>query len=180
MHHFKEWQLYSSKHLQLGAFIEGGPLPRLREIEMQVGYDDEEYEEGIIPSLNVFRDAPVLQHVVVNKSYGGSRFQRSYLGPNCRRIAKATHGVGTFLHSVAPAISSSARWKYHATDINDSVTAPPSSLPLRKPAFLEYLEAPALLELYCDYALPLLPFLRRQMCKLTKLVAWEGSTLIEV
>ncbi|KAJ7742840.1 hypothetical protein B0H16DRAFT_1018744, partial [Mycena metata] len=53
--------------LRLGVFIDGGPLSCLRELKIQMFYDEEE-EEDIIPTLDVFRDAPVLQHVVVNKS----------------------------------------------------------------------------------------------------------------
>ncbi|KAJ7250490.1 hypothetical protein B0H12DRAFT_1234368 [Mycena haematopus] len=46
---------------------------------------------------------------------------------------------------------------------------------LENSLFLGCLETPALQELYCDYdAFPVLPFLRKQTCKLQKLVLWES------
>jgi hypothetical protein len=52
-------------------------------------------------------------------------------------------------------------------------------LSLSNPQFLECLDAPALVELGCDYAPPVLPFLHRQRCKLQTLIMWKCSTPAE-
>jgi hypothetical protein len=176
--HAGRWEMVSlsgpeALYLRLWRFLRD-QLRLLRELTIEIMHDQVNSEA---PSLNMFKDAPLLQRVIVNKQlwlypvtmvlpwsqilqYGGTNTWDGHLH---------SLGVATNLVDCSLEICEES-----------SVPQIPILLPhllrlsLSNPAFLECLDTPALVELYCRYALPVLPFLHRQHCKLRTLVMWES------
>ncbi|KAF7365084.1 F-box domain-containing protein [Mycena venus] len=150
-------------------------LPLLRELTIELEFDD----DGPDVSLDMFSDAPQLQQVVANKKnwfypiamvlpwsqmlrYGGSNTWDGHL-----------HSLHNATNLVDCSLEISGSSFLPSTPI---VLPHLLRLSLSHAEFLGSLATPALLELYCDYAPAVLPFLNRQTCKLRKLVMWECST----
>ncbi|KAJ7656538.1 hypothetical protein DFH06DRAFT_1473720 [Mycena polygramma] len=130
-------------------------LALLWELTIEMQYDSDE-----VPSLTWLRKSH-WSHIVA-------------FGPNTWDGHLGALGIATNLVDCSLEI---------ADDDPSAVSTTPIVLPnlLRlflsvHPAFLECLNTPALLELYCECAIPVLAFLHRQRCKLKKLVLWESST----
>ncbi|KAJ7631302.1 hypothetical protein DFH06DRAFT_1479980 [Mycena polygramma] len=179
--HARRWKILDiSGPEELFTELQGliqDPLALLWELTIEMQYESDE-----IPSLKMFTDAPLLQRVTVNKGlwafpvamelpwsqllrYVGSNTWDGHLG----ELSIATNLVDCSLELT--------------DDEPSAVSTTPIVLPnlLRlflsvHPAFLECLDTPALLELYCECATPVLAFLHRQRCKIKKLVLWESST----
>jgi len=159
----------------LAGFIQD-QLTLLRKLEVEMEYD----EEDSMPPMDIFNDAPLLQEVLANKQslftyplplvlpwsqllrYGGSNTWDGHL-----------HALRTAYILIDCCL-----------EIQETPNLPPTPpillpcllrLSLSNPGFLDCLETPALLELYCGYSLPVLPFVRRRSCQLQKLVVWEYS-----
>lgn len=157
-------------------------LALLRELHIEMRYYSVDANHMMmVPSLNIFNNAPLLQEVVANKL--SWRFPVTMVLPWSQLLRYG--GSNTWddhllaLHSATNLVDCSLEIQLVG------ISAPPPTpillphllrLALSHPEFLECLETPALLELYCDYAAPVLPFLRRQSCKLQKLVMWECPT----
>ncbi|KAJ7180807.1 hypothetical protein C8R46DRAFT_593926 [Mycena filopes] len=160
-------------YTEIGELMEY-PLALLREVKVRM------FERRDDGPLDIFHDAPLLQTVVANKSqdvwrvplpmtlpyaqllrYGGSNTWDGHLDLLCNasNLVDCTLEIQRLGRTALPRI--------HLPNLQ--------RLSLSQPAFLEGLETPALLELYCGFASPspLLPFLRRQSCRLRKLVLWE-------
>ncbi|KAJ7180803.1 hypothetical protein C8R46DRAFT_1070675 [Mycena filopes] len=163
--------------LHLKRFVKP-PLALLRELDLEVRFDDEEEENGAA-SLDIFRAAPLLQKVTVNKAMWGYPLAMKLPWSQLTRFG----GSSTWAGHIG-ALSVAANLLECTLEIQDPGDPPetPILLPhllrlsLSHATFLECLETPALLELYCDYAPPLLPFLRRNRCKLHTLFVWQCTT----
>ncbi|KAJ6582025.1 hypothetical protein B0H19DRAFT_522398 [Mycena capillaripes] len=188
--HARRWGVVSfsgSKELyrQLRAFMQDSPA-LLRELTIRA-YDAYTAD---VQSLDMFKNAPLLQRVAVYETeltWGDNPIPTTFI-PMTLPWAQLLyyHGMTTWdrhlrvLRSATNLVTCTL--DFHATP---PVPHAPILLPhllrlsLSNPAFLECLETPVLLELYCRYAPPALPFLRRQSCKLQKLVMWlPGPTLL--
>ncbi|KAJ7894378.1 hypothetical protein B0H13DRAFT_1719328 [Mycena leptocephala] len=145
-------------------------LVLLRELKIEMFYLTNE-----VPSLDIFEEAPLLHRVFVNKSfwaypvpmalpwlqllqYGGCNTWAGHL----HTLRSATNLVDCSLEIETPSI---------LPQVQTPILVPHLlRLSLSNSAFLACLATPALLELYCEYTAPVLPFLRQQSCKLRKLV----------
>ncbi|KAJ7928077.1 hypothetical protein B0H13DRAFT_2550968 [Mycena leptocephala] len=155
-------------------------LSLLRELSITMVYEEDDTD--IVPSLSMFEDAPQLQRVSVNKIlwalpvamalswshllyYGGTNTWTGHL----YSLRSATNLVDCSLEI------------QKISALPQTLILLPSlrRLSLSNPAFLQCLETPTLLELYCDYAPHCLSFLRRQPCKLQKLVLWDSLTPVD-
>jgi hypothetical protein len=150
-------------------------LALLRELRIEMLYFTNE-----VPSLDMFEDAPLLHQVFVNKSYwaypvamalpwlqllqyGGCNTWAGHL----HTLRSATNLVDCTLEIENLSVLS---------QVQTPILAPHLlRLSLSNSAFLACLETPTLLELYCEYTAPVLPFLRQQSCKLQKLVLLDAS-----
>ncbi|KAF7356324.1 F-box domain-containing protein [Mycena venus] len=137
-------------------------------------------------SLDGFKDAPVLQRVVVNKLIWMEDIPVRFVLPWPQLLLySGSNSWATHLHALHRA--------HNLVDCcleirGDIPTVPPSPrillprlrcLSLSNPRFLECLETPALRELYCEFAIPVLPFLRRLQSssrELRKLVLWAARS----
>ncbi|KAJ7918637.1 hypothetical protein B0H13DRAFT_2435113 [Mycena leptocephala] len=155
-------------------------LALLRELKIEMLHFTDE-----VPSLDMFEDAPLLHRVFVNKSlwaypvamalpwlqllqYGGCNTWAGHL----HTLRSATNLVDCSLEIENLSVVS---------QVQTPILVPHLlRLSLSNSAFLACLATPALLELYCEYAAPVLPFLRRQSCKLQKLVLLEASVPADV
>ncbi|KAJ7918621.1 hypothetical protein B0H13DRAFT_2269015 [Mycena leptocephala] len=181
--HAGRWEMVSlsgpeALYLRLWRFLRD-QLRLLRELTIEIMHDQVNSEA---PSLNMFKDAPLLQRVIVNKQlwlypvtmvlpwsqilrYGGTNTWDGHL-----------HSLGVATNLVDCSL-----------EICDESSVPQIlillphllRLSLSDPAFLECLDTPALVELYCNYAPPVLPFLHRQQCKLRTLVMWKSSLRVD-
>ncbi|KAF7330935.1 F-box domain-containing protein [Mycena venus] len=153
---------------QLGRSIQG-QLALLQDLKVDMVYDADE-----ITSLDMFHDAPRLQRVSVNRGFWEFPVAMILPWSQLLRFGGSNSWDG-HLHALLDATN----LVDCALEITDtSAQRIPILLPclfrlsLSDPTFLDCLETPVLLELYCGYASPVLPFLRRQACKLQKLVMW--------
>ncbi|KAJ6582024.1 hypothetical protein B0H19DRAFT_522388 [Mycena capillaripes] len=184
--HARRWGVVSfsgSKELyrQLRAFMQDSPA-LLRELTIRA-YDAYTAD---VQSLDMFKNAPLLQRVAVYETeltWGDNPIPTTFI-PMTLPWAQLLyyHGMTTWdrhlrvLRSATNLVTCTL--DFHVTP---PVPHAPILLPhllrlsLSNPAFLECLKTPALLELYCRYAPPVLPFLRRQFCKLQKLVMWLSN-----
>ncbi|KAJ7918640.1 hypothetical protein B0H13DRAFT_2187582, partial [Mycena leptocephala] len=145
----------------------------LRELKIEMFYLTNE-----VPSLDIFEQAPLLHRVFVNESYwaypvsmvlpwlqllqyGGCNTWAGHL----HTLRSATNLVDCSLEIETPSFLPQVQ----------TLVPHLLRLSLSNSAFLACLATPALLELYCEYAAPVLPFLRQQSCKLQKLVLLEAS-----
>ncbi|KAJ7043780.1 hypothetical protein C8F04DRAFT_1073269 [Mycena alexandri] len=153
------------------------PLALLREVEVRMRYKEDEDEDG---SLDIFHDAPLLQKVVANKSHPESRLPLTMMLPYSQLVR---YGGSSTWSGHLDLLGNASNLVDCALEIPRSGMPPtiPIHLPnlrrlsLSRPEFLKGLETPALLELYSPFASSLHRFLRRQSCKLRKLVVWEWS-----
>jgi hypothetical protein len=167
--HARRWERISVSgpgelYFKLAAFIQD-QLALLRKLTIEMEYDE-------VPPLDIFADAPLLQEVTVNKTswfvdadlvLPWSQLLR-YFGSNTwdghlRALQGATNLVDCSLEIQGTS----------ALPLTPILLPHLLRLSLSQPAFLECLETPALLELYCQYNAAIHPFLRRQSCKLQKL-----------
>ncbi|KAJ7180791.1 hypothetical protein C8R46DRAFT_1070626 [Mycena filopes] len=152
------------------------PMVLLQELELEVQFDDEDPEDTIVASVDIFHDAPLLQRVTVNKALWHSPLTMKLPWPQITRFGGSSTWAGHL-----GSLSSAANLVECTLEIQGTNNPPaaPILLPqllrlaLSHAAFLECLETPALLELYCDYASPLLPFLHRNRCRLHTLFVWQ-------
>ncbi|KAF7330743.1 F-box domain-containing protein [Mycena venus] len=130
-----------------------------------------------IPSLDMFSDAPLLQGVVANKTLWQFPLAMELPWSQLLRFGGSNTWEG-HLH----ALHSATNLVDCTLEIQGMSGLPPTPiilphllrLSLSNPAFLGCLETPALLELYCGYASPVLSFIRRRSCKLKSLVLHSG------
>jgi hypothetical protein len=149
-------------------------LKLLRDLTINIMSD----ELNEVTSLDMFKDAPLLQRVVVNKPLWSYPVTMVLPWSQILRYGGTNTWDG---HLVA--LRAATNLVHCSLEICEESSVPqiPILLPhllrlsLSNPAFLECLDTPALVELYCDYAPPVLPFLHRQHCKLRTLVMWESS-----
>ncbi|KAJ7759129.1 hypothetical protein B0H16DRAFT_1689084 [Mycena metata] len=145
-------------------------LVLLQELEIEV--ECPAYE-GNLPALDIFQDAPLLQRVVLNQK----TWPYPVLGMTLPWSQLVQYGASNSWDGHLHALASAANLVECSLEIQGSGQPPGASillphllrLSLSHPTFLECLETPALIELYCDYAPLLLPFLRRNLCKLKTL-----------
>ncbi|KAJ6481197.1 hypothetical protein C8R47DRAFT_1049878 [Mycena vitilis] len=148
-------------------------LPLLSELTIEMLYESNE-----VPSLTKFENAPLLQRVVVNKGLWTYPVEMElpwsqlvhYVGSNTWDGHLDALSIATNLVDCSLAI-------LEKSEIPETPILLPHLLRLylTEASFLDCLDAPAILELYCEYDAAVLPFLRRQDCKLKKLVMWEST-----
>ncbi|KAJ6582037.1 hypothetical protein B0H19DRAFT_1117351 [Mycena capillaripes] len=149
-------------------------FPLLRELTVEMIHKD----DGGAPLLDIFADAPLLQSVVVNKSLSW-RFNLETILPWSQLLKYG--GSDTWLGHLHTLSSASNLVECCLQITQTALPQTPILLPrllrlsLSNPEFLECLDTPALLELYCDYSNSVLSFLLRQPCELQKLVMWDWS-----
>jgi hypothetical protein len=156
-------------------------LACLRELTIEMEYDRNDLGDDV-PSLDVFSDAPLLQRVVTNKVRWVWPVAMVLPWSQLLRYSGSNTWDGHLL-----ALGSATNLVECSLEIQETSGLPPVSislphllrLSLSNPQFLECLDAPALVELGCDYAPPVLPFLHRQRCKLQTLIMWKCSTPAE-
>jgi hypothetical protein len=180
--HAARWEIFSMSAPEvlfdrLQACVQD-QLARLRELTIEMEYDGDDLGDDV-PSLDVFSDAPLLQRVVVNKSLWNYPLTMVLPWSQILRYSGTNTWDG---HLVA--LRAATNLVHCSLEICQESSVPqiPIFLPhllrlsLSNPAFLKCLDTPALVELCCDYAPPVLPFLHRQRCKLQSLIMWESST----
>ncbi|KAF8216808.1 hypothetical protein K438DRAFT_1953704 [Mycena galopus ATCC 62051] len=158
----------------IGLFIQD-QLAHLRKLTIEKWYTHED------TPLDIFGDAPQLHTVSVNREawaypvtmtlpwsqlvgYGGSNTWDGHLDA----LQLASNLVDCSLEIQGTSFLTE-------TPLTPIILPRLLRLSLSDPRFLGCLETPALLELYCAYnALRVLSFLRRQTCKLQKLVIWRS------
>ncbi|KAJ7759130.1 hypothetical protein B0H16DRAFT_1534474 [Mycena metata] len=149
-------------------------LVLLQELEFEV-----ECPEGEIPALNIFHDAPLMQKAVVNKVLWNHplAMRLPWSQISCFRGSSSWVDHLGALGAAANLVECSLEIQGPGEPPRTPILLPNlRCLSLSHAAFLECLDTPALLELYCDYAPPLLPFLRRNIFELQTLVIWECFT----
>ncbi|KAJ7864031.1 hypothetical protein B0H13DRAFT_1088406 [Mycena leptocephala] len=175
--HARRWKRISVSgpgelYFKLATFIQD-QLALLRKLTIEMEYDE-------VPPLDIFANTPSLQEVTVNKllwPYDAdlvlpwSQLLR-YFGSNTwdghlRALQGATNLVDCSLEIQGTS----------ALPLRPILLPHLLRLSLSQPEFLECLETPALLELYCDYNAAIHPFLRRQSCKLQKLAIGARAEL---
>ncbi|KAJ7214716.1 hypothetical protein B0H12DRAFT_1329644 [Mycena haematopus] len=163
--------LYTHLH---GCLHDQFTLLRVLTVEMQYGHADgqddgvEVDENAAVPLLVTFKDAPRLQQVSVNKIYYPFPLSLALPWSQVLRFSGSNKWDGHLhvLRRTTNLVSCSLQIPYGSETL--TVPKTPILLPhllrlcLPEAAFLECLETPALQELYCPYAPPLLPFLSRQ------------------
>ncbi|KAF7356243.1 ABC protein [Mycena venus] len=148
-------------------------FPLLRELTIEFDY------EGVIPTFDMFFNAPLLQRAVVNQSLLSRPLQIVLPWSQLLRYAGSSSWNGHL-----DGLESAKNLVDCCLDIHETSALPetPILLPrllrlsLSNSRFLGCLETPALLELYCDYAGSVHSFLRQQVCNLDKLVMWGSSS----
>ncbi|KAF7356233.1 F-box domain-containing protein [Mycena venus] len=155
----------------------------LVELSIEVMYNDDD-----VPLLDVFHDAPRLQRVAFNTELWSWPVMLALPGSQLLEYSGSSTWGG-HLHALRNATSLvECTLEIHGHDPHTIPSTPillPSllRLSLSESQFLECLETPALLELYCGDASAVLPFLGRQNCKLQKLVLWNpanGADLTQI
>ncbi|KAJ7759128.1 hypothetical protein B0H16DRAFT_1534470 [Mycena metata] len=151
------------------------PLALLREVEVRMTYQGD--ENG---SLDIFHDAPLLQKVVANKSYPEWNHPLTMTLPSSQLVY---YGGSSMWGGHLDVLGNAGNLVDCILEIPRSGVPPiiPIHLPnlrrlsLSQPEFLQGLETPVLLELYSPFASSIDRFLRRQSCRLRKLVLWKRS-----
>ncbi|KAJ7180805.1 hypothetical protein C8R46DRAFT_1319111 [Mycena filopes] len=162
---------------RLGILVKE-PLALLRDLDLEVNFENEE-EDIIAASVDIFHNAPLLERVAVNRALWSYPLTMRLPWSQITRFGGSSSWAG-HLRSLSVA----ANLVECTLEIQGTGNPPETTillpqllrLSLPRAAFLECLETPALLELYSDYAPPLLTFLQRNRCKLHTLFVWACET----
>ncbi|KAJ7180973.1 hypothetical protein C8R46DRAFT_595986 [Mycena filopes] len=180
--HCRRWDVLSvsGPYLLYTAFDDcmEGPATILRELQAQVIT-----ERGFLPlhKVHAFGDTPLLKRVDIHSApYLWSRpidfvLPWPQLLQYSGSIAWDRH---LFVLRSAGNLVECTLEIHEVSDVPQTLVLLPSllRLSLSQSKFLDCLDTPALLELYCDYTPDVLPFLRRQSCPLQTLVLRSSHT----
>ncbi|KAJ6480887.1 hypothetical protein C8R45DRAFT_1004007 [Mycena sanguinolenta] len=177
--HVGRWEVvFLHGHRELFEALEGFMEDRIalsmRELTFVFNYDEE-----VVPSLDIFQDAPRLRRVAINKEQWYPPVRMALPWMQLSQFG----GSGTWGDHLY-ALRSANNIVECSLSIAGVAAVPPIRiflprllrLSLSEAEFLQCLETPALVELYCAIAPPILPFFRRQRCHLRKLVLWQSQS----
>ncbi|KAK7024932.1 ABC protein [Favolaschia claudopus] len=177
--HASRWEAVSLRgehwfFAHLGQCIQD-PFTCLRKIKVEVS----RMVSDPVITVDIFRDAPLLQEVQANRELWGAPLSMALNWTQLARYGGSNTWIG-HLHTLQVAsnlvdCSLEIQGDFASFEAPTAVLLPHlRRLSLSHPQFLQFLETPSLLELYCDYdANTVNSFIRKQNCTLQKLVMWE-------